>query len=357
MPRHDVFTDRQPFTMKKNKISINDIATQLGISKTTVSFILNGKAKEKRISDQLVQSVLKFVDEVGYIPNQFAQSLRTGKTRILGLMVEDISNPFFATIAKHIEDKAYEHGCKIIYCSTENSKKRAREFLKMFHNLGVDGYIITPPSGIEEDIQALVNQDAQIILFDRYFANIPTGFVMVDNEGGTYDGTSHLVAQGYRNIAFITLASEQPQMQGRLRGYLRATEEYGLQEHVHFIPFHKDYDILVDRVKEYLAQENGLDAILFGANYLGVRGLEAINKMGKKIPHDLAVVSFDDNDLFRVSTPSITAISQPIEKISEQIITTLLERIALGEPPVGTEPTGVFLPTQLLIRDSSARKA
>ena len=164
------------------------------------------------------------------------------------------------------------------------------------------------------------------------------------------------VAEVMRRFEAV-LQSEQPQMQGRLRGYLRAVEEHGLQEHVHFIPFHKDYDILVDRVKEYLAQENGLDAILFGANYLGVRGLEAITKMGRKIPHDLAVVSFDDNDLFRVSTPSITAISQPIEKISELIITTLLERIASGEPPTGTEPTGVFLPTQLLIRDSSARKA
>src|SRR5690606_28769055 len=121
--------------MQKLKPSINDLAKKLKISKTTVSFILNGKAKEKRISDTLVEKVKKEALKSGYQPNQFAKGLRTGRTNIIGLMVEDISNPFFASIAKNIEDKVYLNGYKIIYCSTENDKNRGREFLNMFLTL------------------------------------------------------------------------------------------------------------------------------------------------------------------------------------------------------------------------------
>ena len=144
--------------MKKGKLSINDIAAKLNISKTTVSFILNGKAKEKRISEELTKKVLNLVDKVGYMPSQAAQILRTGRTGIIGLMVEDISDPFFSGVAKHIEDEAFVRGYKIIYCSTENDKKRTQEYLRMFHQLRVDGYIITAPDDAEEDVERLYNE-------------------------------------------------------------------------------------------------------------------------------------------------------------------------------------------------------
>ena len=343
--------------MKKGKLSINDIASKLDISKTTVSFILNGKAKEKRISDELTKKVLELVNEVGYRPNQFAQSLRTGKTNILGLMIEDISNPFFSNIAKNIEEKAFKNGYKIIYCSTENDPKRAKEFIKMFYNLGVDGYILTPPNGIEEDINWLVENGENVILFDRYFDDIPADYVMVNNEESTYTGTNHLISQGYSEIAFITIEMKQPQMLGRLKGYQKAVKENGLNSHIHALPFHKDYTQYTQEVIEILKKNQIIDAIVFSANYLGVGGIEAITQMGLRIPQDLAVISFDDNDLFRVSKPTITAISQPIEQISETIITSLLDRINASIKKLEQkENNEIILPTSLIIRESSARK-
>ena len=342
--------------MKKNKLSIGDIATALNVSKTTVSFILNGKAEEKRISEQLIKKVRSYVEKVGYTPSHVAQSLRTGKTRILGLMVEDISNPFFASIAKYIEDRAYAHDCKIIYCSTENNDQRAKEFLRMFRNLNVDGYIITPTQGIEPEVKELIKSGEQVILFDRYFEKVKTNFVMVDNEQGTYKGTRHLVDQGYTNIAFITLDSEQPQMTGRLKGYRNAMKENKLKEHVCAIPFYVDATEFVRQIEKYLRKEKKLDAIVFGANYLGVSGIEAIRNVGLKIPNDLAVVSFDDNDIFRLHNPSITAISQPLEQISEMIITTLLDNINASDTVKKKDPAGIFLPTTMRIRESSSPK-
>jgi LacI family transcriptional regulator len=141
----------------KKALSIKDIALKAGVSITTVSFILNGKAKEKAISDVVTQKVEKIIAELGYKPNQLARSLRTGNSNIIGLIVEDISNPFFASIAKMIEYKAYKKGYKIIYSSTENEVAKAKDLINMFKSRKVDAYIISPVKGIEEDIQALIH--------------------------------------------------------------------------------------------------------------------------------------------------------------------------------------------------------
>src|SRR4051812_6656974 len=179
------------------KISIVDIANLLNISKTTVSFILNGRAQEKRISEELVQKVLKLVKEVGYKPNSLAKSLRTGKSNIIGLMVEDISNPFFASIARLIEDRAYKNGYKIIYCSTDNDTTKTQDLIQMFQDRHVDGYIIAPPEGIEENITSLLKHNVPVVLFDRYLPKVETDYVVVDNKASTYKATQLLIEQGF----------------------------------------------------------------------------------------------------------------------------------------------------------------
>lgn len=341
--------------MKKSKISMVDIAARLKISTTTVSFILNGKAKEKRISDELTERVLKLVEEVGYRPNQSAQTLRTGKTKIIGLMLEDISDPFFASIAKHIQDIAYEHGYKLIYCSTENGKKRAREFLQMFQQLGVDGYIITAPPGLEEDIQALVDSGKKIVLFDRQLKNVSADYVTIDNPESAYKGVQHLVSQGYRKIAFFTLSSQQPQMAGRLKGYDRAMTEHGLPRTVHKLAYSPDYTSYVDKIADIIKADQHTEAVFFGASYLGIAGVEALSRLDINIPQDMAVVSFDDLDLFRLNRPTITAIAQPIMQLAQSSVDRLLDNI--NDLKKGKkENKGVVLPTLLLPRESSMRK-
>jgi len=140
----------------KKKIRISDIAGALGVSVTTVSFILNGKAKEKRISDGLTKRVLDYVKKVGYKPNELAKSLRTGKTKIIGLVIEDISNPFFANIARLIEEKAYEKGYRILYGSTDNQPEKTIELIELFRDRHEDGYIITTSEGVRDTMDSLL---------------------------------------------------------------------------------------------------------------------------------------------------------------------------------------------------------
>lgn len=333
------------------KLSINDIAKSLNVSKTTISFILNGKAQEMRIGDEMVDRVLKFVNEVGFRPNSLAQSLRSGKSNIIGLMVEDISNPFFAKIARFIENRAYQNGYKIIYCSTNNDTRKTQELIAMFRDRHVDGYIIAPPEGIEGDIESLLKENLPVVLFDRYLPDIATDYIEVDNRFSTYNATSHLIDRGKKNIAYITFASKQTQMQDRIKGYKNAMKEKGLQPVIKEILFNQNEDFILEPLAEYLKKHTELDAVFFGTDHIGSCGLKVIQQLGIKVPTDLAVVSFDDYDVFKLHSPPITAIAQPIEKIAENVITVLLNK--LNFPLLNEKTQAITLKTTFNIRDSS----
>ena len=336
--------------MIKKKLSIVDIANKLNISKTTVSFILNGRAKEKRISEELVEKVLKFVEEVGYKPNSLAKSLRTGKSNIIGLMVENISDHFFSNIARFIEDRAYKNGYKIIYCSTDNDATKTKDMIAMFRDRHVDGYIIAPPVGVEEDNSELIKDDLPVVLFDRYYPTLESSYVVIDNLYATYNATQYFIDQGYKNIAFITFASHQTQMQARMDGYEKALKENGLKPHVKEVVFNRDAKYIIEPITDFLKDQK-FDAILFATNRIGVCGLKVMNNLGIKVPEDIAVISFDDYDVFELYTPSITAIAQPIEEIADNVISLLLNK--LNTPANSRKDQQITLNTELKIRGSS----
>ncbi|WP_295771336.1 substrate-binding domain-containing protein [uncultured Mucilaginibacter sp.] len=336
----------------KKKISINDIAQQLGVSITTVSFILNGRAQEKRISEKLVKKVLDFVQEVNYKPSSLARSLRTGKTNIIGLMVEDISDPFFSAIARAIEAIAYQSGYKIIYCSTENATEKTRELIAMYNERHVDGYIIVPPEGVEQDIKLLLDTGKPVVLIDRYLPAIDTDFVVVDNEKSAYDATCHLIANGYKNIAFVTIDSLQPQMLDRLSGYEKAMQENGLPQLVKEIAY-KSSEQAMQHIAAFIDRKKEVDAIFFATNYLCVSGLKATAVKGINIPQNIGVVSFDDYELFELYSPSITTVSQPTDKIAEHAINLLMSRLKKAVSDKKFQK--IILPTSLIVRKSSVR--
>lgn len=309
------------------KLSINDIANELGVAKSTVSFILNGKAKEKRISDELTERVLKFVKEKGYQPNQLAKSLSTGKTKMICLMVEKISDYFFSHIAFHLEALAYKNGYKIIYCSTENDPEKTRQLISLLRARYVDGYIITPPVGIESEIKALINDNLPVVLFDRYLPDIPTDYVGLDNYKGTYDAIEFLVNTGAKKIALVTLASDQTQMVERQSGYLAALKKHQLAPSLLKVSFENDTETTVKQCVQFIKDNPGTDAIVFATNYLALSGIKAINELGLDIPKDISIIAFDDHDVFNIYNPSISAIAQPLDEMAKQLFKTLLDKL------------------------------
>lgn len=340
--------------MKKKKLSIRDIAEQLNISKTAVSFILNGKAKEKRISIELTERVLKHVEEKGFRPNQLAKSLSTGKTMMIGLMVEKISDYFFSKVAYHIEELAYKNGYKIIYCSTENNEHKTKELINMFRDRHIDGYIITPPAGIEDDVQELIQDNLPVVLFDRYFPETATDYVVLDNFKGSYSAVNHLIERGFSEIAFVQLDSEQTQMKDRESGYLTAMEENGLLCSILKIPFGQDSEATVSNLIAFMKKNEKKEAVLFATNYLAISGIQALNQLKMKIPDDVAVVAFDDHDIFVTYNPTITVVAQPVDEMAKALINVLLDKLENSQKKPGLQQ--IVISPKLICRDSTQPK-
>lgn len=333
-------------------ISIKDIAQEAGVSPTTVSFVLNGKGKEKRISEQVSKRILKIASKLKYKPNQLARGLRTGKTKTIGLIVEDIANSFFANVAKVVEDEADKCGYKVLFGSTEDNEEKAKGLLEVLRYRQVDGYIITPTLNLDKEIAGL---QKPVVLMDRYFPDVKDShYVVVDNFQGAYTAVSHLVEQGYKKVAIITTSSEQIQMKQRLEGFVDALKKYGLpagKNVIRRLPFDLDRPGFTQEITRYLEANKDLDAVFFATNYLGICGIESIRSLGLQIGADIGMVSFDDHDIFRLHRPSITCVAQPVEEIGRRLIHMLIEEL----DHTSTSPKQVVLPLELRKRESSVQ--
>jgi LacI family transcriptional regulator len=331
-------------------LSIKDIAVKANVSITTVSFIINGKAKEKSISEAVIEKVEKIIEESGYKPNQIARSLRTGNSNIIGLIIEDISNSFFSRIARLIEDKAYKRGYKIIYSSTENSIDKAKELINMFKSRKVDAYIISPIKGIEEDIQMLLDDGNPVILFDRNLPAVNTSYVGADHFNASHQSIQSFIDQGKKNIALVTTDINVEQIIERYDGYKKALEDNGIKYDDNLvlkIHFNQEESETIAQIQE-LFENKKIDAVLFATNYLAISGLKALKQINKKVGDDFGVIAYDDHEAFELHTPRISAVQQPLEEIAETIIKLILSRLSSkGKLPAEE----VIIPARLVIRD------
>ncbi|MEH6678905.1 MAG: LacI family DNA-binding transcriptional regulator [Sediminicola sp.] len=343
--------------MKNKRYSIKDIASALNVSITTVSFVLNGKAQEKRISEPVTQKILEYAKKINFTPNQLARGLRTGKSKIIVFMVEDISNNyFFSRIARIIEDLANEEGYKVIFCSNDNDDQKSIEAINLFTNGQIDGYIIIPSAGIKETLEGMIAQNTPLVLFDRYFKDLNSNYVIIDNEEAVYKGVSHLVENRYRDIGFVTVDLKQSQMKDRLRGYEKAVSDYGLKPYILQLPYterfsEKGNKILIDFIEE----NQGMDAMFFSTNYLTIKGLGIFKENYPSLIKKMGLVSFDDTELFKIYSPSITAIAQPLEEIAYALMEIIMDQLKKTKKNTTTQK--VILKTKIHKRESTMPKS
>ena len=330
-------------------LSIKDIALKANVSITTVSFIINGKAKEKSISDAVIKKVQQIIIDSGYKPNQIARSLRTGNSNIIGLIIEDISNSFFSRIARLIEDKAYKKGYKIIYSSTENSVEKAQDLINMFKTRKVDAYIISPIKGIEEDIQLLLNENKPVILFDRNLPALNTNYVGANHFVASYQAIESFIKQGKKNIALVTTDIDVQQIIERFEGYKKAIIDHALpyqEDLVLKIPFNQAEASTIKQIKQ-LFKNKEVDAVLFATNYLAISGLKVLKQMDKKLDENFSVIGYDDHEAFELHTPSISTIQQPLEEIAEAIIKLILAQLSSKSKLPDQQ---IIIPAKLILR-------
>ncbi|RFS22656.1 LacI family transcriptional regulator [Chitinophaga silvatica] len=336
------------------RLTLKDVAKLAGVAPSTVSFVLNGKGKQMRIRDEVAQKIMQVAEKSGYEPHRMAVNLRTGQSKTLGLIVESISGSFFASLAKTIETEAERNGYNVVYCSTENNAQKGAELIKMLGRQMVDGYLITPAPGMEKGVQQLVQNQRPLVLMDSYFPGIKAPYVLTNNYDGVQQGIRQLVKKGLTKIAFVTVDLDLIQLTERQRGYVNTLKENKIavkKKYILQLKYHRQQSDSLRELRSFLEENPELEAIFFATNYLGIIGLEAISQLGLKMPDDLAVMCFDDHDIFRLYPPGISVIEQPIDNIARTAIDMLMQQLDKGKGPL--KKFAVELPGRMILRGST----
>jgi len=337
----------------KKKVSLKDIAQAVGVSSALVSMVLNGKAKQYGIGEEATRKVLAKAKELNYQPNIMARGLRSGRSRLLGLVVADISNPFFATLAREIERAASERGYTVIYGSSDEKPEHLSKLMNTLANQGVDGIIVVPCENSEELIADLYLQKYAMVLVDRYFPKINTLSVSLDNAEACKKVTRHLLSQSYKKIGFVSYESELLHMTERVRGYCEAMQEAGLKNSINVLKLPQDkYQETMLQVFEQHQIKN-LEALIFSNNSLTIQGLYVLKQLKVRIPEDLAVFGFDGGDVFDLYCPAISYVRQPVEEMGRKAVTVLIDQLESEKPE---EIKRYVLKSDLVIAESSLKK-
>lgn len=324
----------------------------MGVSTALVSYVLNGKEKEARVGKDIAIKIRKVATKLKYQPNLIAKSLKSGKTNTIGLIVADISNPFFSNIARIIENEAKRHGYTVIFGSSDESAEKSQDLIDTLLNRQVDGLIIAPADNTQNQVKVLLKNKMPFVLIDRYFPGINTNTVSSNNYLASYTAVSHLLQNGYERIGMLVYQTNLFHMHERKRGYLQALKEHKIQGQKNWL-MEATYQNITDDVerllKALLLPEPKIDALFFSTNSLAVQGLKQIQKLGIRVPEDLAVISFDESDAFDFFYSPITYVKQSVPSIGREAVNILLNEIKQGS----TKYVQVEVEVDLIIRESS----
>ncbi|GAB3325376.1 LacI family DNA-binding transcriptional regulator [Larkinella ripae] len=341
--------------MQRKKVSLKDIAEKAQVSTALVSYVLNGKEKESRVGHEIAVKIKQIAKELNYEPNYLAKSLRSGKTQTIGLIIADISNPFFANIARIVEDEAKKYGYTVIIGSSDEKAEKSWDLITVFLNRQVDGFIIVSSENSEEQIQYLMDKNVAFVLLDRHFPHLSTDFVSLNSYKASFDAGAHLIQNGYQRIGLIAYKSRLFHMHERIRGYRESLEKNGLDFQPGWLK-EIGFDTVEEEIKagidEMLAADCAVDAVIFATYRLAITGLKYINSLGLKVPDDLAIVSFGQAEAFDLYYCPITYVLQPMEELGKTAVGILVQK--LKKPDADRQQ--ILMEAKLMARDSSRIK-
>lgn len=286
---------------------------------------------------------------MGYTPNAIATSLKSGKSRTIALVVEDISSPLFAGLAGIIEAEARKFNYAVICCSTGNQPEAGRKVLRLLEQRHIDGYIIVPNKQLGPDIQSLQKSHKPVVLVNQYVKTpSPIAYVITDEYADIYEGVRFLVSRGYRRIGLMTEGEETGQ---RLNGYKDALHAVDLPFSRKYVAKVKPSDGLEDQMRQYLVGRRDLEALLLVGERIALTGLQLLKFLRINVPEDLAVLCYADHLLLRLHEPAITVIRPPLEEMALHAIQLLIRQ--LSDP--GHVPGAAYryaLRSRLIVRES-----
>lgn len=325
------------------KISLKDIAVAAGVSPALASFVLNGKGKEYRVSEETSRRILKIAAELNYQPNLAAKSLRSGHTKTIGLVVSDISNPFFSQLARLLEDEAAKRGYTVLFGSSDEDADKMSRVTSSLINRGVDGLIVVPCENSEKYMASLVNNNIPVVLFDRYFPGLNISYVALNNYGAAYTATKHLLRSGYNSPCIVAYDINLIHMKERVRGYKQAMEEAGRKKQANVLYLRQDS--LRKSAERVLpkALESGVDAFLFGTNMISLACLYTLKEMQMVDLSKIGLVGFDGNPVFDFFCVPISYVQQPISMLVQKALEILIDNIVNGNAVQSVLAESIFV--------------
>ena len=334
------------------KVSLADVAQSLNLSKTLVSLVLNDKGDEYGINAEAQVRVREKAKELNYFPNQIAKTLRTKRSNTIGLIVTDISNPFYSKIARAIEQEALKNGYHLICSSSEEDEQQETQLIHLLKDRQqADGLIIATTQQDSTYLAQIKEQGYPFVLIDRYLPNFEANTVCVDNYRGAFAMVEYLINKGRKDIGLLSLApSHISTISDRVKGYRDALVENKISireeliQEVQFVDFKEGVkDALTKMLDNKKTRPNAIFAL---NNHLAIAAIEYLIENKVKMPDDIMVVSFDDVDTFKLINPQITAIAQPTETIGQKALSILLDQINNNVQEV----QHVILPVHLIKR-------
>lgn len=323
--------------------TIRDVAKHANVSVATVSRVLNKKGYVSKDAEDAVQKAIR---ELNYQPSAVARTLYNKSSRMIGLILPDITNPFFPELARAIEDVALSYGYTVVLCNTDDNGEKEQKYISALKQKYVDGIIVVSNQPEVTDFSQL---DVPIVALDRILSDkIPA--VVSENEQGAIMATEHLIECGCKFIAHLRGPVGLTSADDRLRGFQQVVQNNGIASIVVNTDFHfeKSEEVAMNLLKQHPT----IDGIFASSDITAAGALKAAHSLGKIVPTDLQVVGFDGIPLGKMLTPSLTTIEQPIYEIGMLGARTLIKKIE----NIDLDSSLYTLPTKLVVRGTTRVK-
>lgn len=329
--------------------TIRDVAKRAGVAPITVSRVLN---RSGYVRPETRQRVEQAAAELHYVPNMLAHSFRSHRTNTLALVVTDITNPFWTTVARGVEDVASMAGFSVFFCNTDENETKQAQYIAALLRRRVDGVLLAPAASSGADVHALQRQNVGVVVLDRRVEGVAVDTVRGDSVDGAFQLVRHLTDLGHRRIALLAGPAGLSVSQERAAGYERALRAAGLPLDPSLMHFGA-FTVASGHAMMRALLAHHPTAIFAANNFIAAGALTAMREAGLRTPEDISVVVFDDLPDPYVTTPVLTVVAQPAYTLGKAATERLLERLRQPELPV----RDLVLPVQLLVRRSTAAPA
>lgn len=325
---------------------MQSIADAVGVARSTVSFVLNGKEKEGRISDDVARRVRETARMMNYQVNEIARSLRTGRSYTLALVVANIADVFFGTLAYHLQEYAEEKGYLVVIVNTGEKKERLASIFKMLINRQVDGIVMIPVSNMESDVIEQLNPNIPMVLVDRYFQTFNTSRIHINNYEISKMAIQLLIGKGCKRIAIISYNETLMHIRERKRGCIDvlSANNYYDEDLICEVDYFNHKDKIAVFLKERFQSPSAIDGIFMLTGGLSSATIHCLVKMGIKLQSDVQLIGFGRIDVATTGIP-IPYVKQPMLEMCKQSLDILLDRIESKD----SKPVDCKLPASIVV--------